>query len=175
MRFDSCDIAGVWIASDDLKADERGTFTRVFDVDAFVCQGLPDEWPQASISTTFRRGTIRGMHFQRPPFEEIKCVQCVRGAIHDVVVDLRRDSLTYLKHAAFYLSQQSPATLIVPHGCAHGYQTVTDDCSVLYRMSTRYMPGHGSGVRHDDPALGIQWPLPVAVISDQDRMWARIG
>ena len=115
------------------------------------------------------------MHFQRSPFEEIKLVQCVRGAIHDVVVDLRRDSQTYLKHATFYLSHAKPSTLVVPKGCAHGYQTLTDDCSVVYHMSTRYMPDRGSGVLYNDPALGIEWPLPVSVISNQDLIWGKIG
>jgi dTDP-4-dehydrorhamnose 3,5-epimerase len=116
-------------------------------------------------------GAVRGMHFQRPPHAEVKLVRCVRGAIMDVVADLRPTSSSYLRWQAFRLAPEDDVALCIPQGCAHGFQTLQDDCEVLYQMSTPYAASHADGVRYDDPALTIVWPLPVTQINDKDRNW----
>lgn len=153
-------------------ADPRGSFGRVFDRDAFAAHGLVVDYVQASSSVTLRAGTMRAMHYQRAPHGETKLVRCVRGAIHDVVADLRPDSPSFLRWQGFRLSAGDDGYLYIPPGCAHGFQTLTDDCEVLYQMDVPFAPEAATGFRYDDPAFGIEWPLPVTVISDKDLAWA---
>lgn len=151
--------------------DERGSFARLFSADEFAAQGVPGIVVQCSLSVTRRAGTVRGMHFQRPPHAEYKLVRCVRGAIHDVIVDLRPGSATCRRWQAFTLTHDNDLALCIPPGCAHGFQTLCDDCEVLYHMDTAYAPDHADGVRFDEPALGIDWPLPASMVSARDRAW----
>ncbi len=175
MQFESTAIAGLWVVRLDRYQDARGSFARLFDRDAFAERGLPDHFVQQSLSVTHQAGTLRGMHFQRPPHAEVKFVRCVRGTIFDVIADLRPDSPSYLRWQGFELSPVSDLALCIPQGCAHGFQTLTDDCEVLYQMSTPFAPTHADGVRYDDPALGIVWPRAVGVIAEKDLGWPPIA
>lgn len=151
--------------------DSRGRFGRLFCREEFSAMGLVDEFVQISRSVTRRAGTLRGLHLQQSPHSETKLVSCVRGAIYDVVVDLRSDSPSYLSWQAFEISQDDNLALYIPKGCAHGFQTLVDNCEVLYQMDTPYAPDYANGVRYDDPAVGIVWPLAVSVISEKDLSW----
>jgi len=153
------------------RGDERGFFARAFCEREFAQHGLSSRIVQANNSLSARKGTLRGMHYQRAPHQEAKVVGCIRGAIYDVVLDLRPDSPTYLRWAAAELTAENHRSLYIPEGCAHGFQTLMDGAEVLYLMSEFYAPGHAAGVRYDDPAFAIEWPLPVACISDADRAW----
>ena len=152
-------------------ADERGFFARAFCAREFGERSLVTRFLQCSVSLTTRRGTVRGLHFQQPPAAEVKLVRCTAGAIHDVIVDLRPESSTYLQHVAVELSALNRQTLYVPERFAHGFQTLADQSEVFYQMSEFHCPEHASGLRYDDPRLGIAWPLDVTMISERDRAW----
>ena len=171
MQFETTKVAGLIAVRLERHGDERGSFARLFCRDEFTAQGLESNFVQQSLSVTRHAGTVRGMHFQRAPHAEVKFVRCVRGAIHDVVADLRRDSPSYMRWQAFHLSAQDNLSLYIPAGCAHGFQTLEDDCEVLYQMDVVYQPGFADGFRFDDPALGIAWPLAVTVIAEKDLGW----
>ena len=171
MNFDPTDIADLWAVRLQPREDERGAFARLFCREEFAAHGLFTEIAQASLSVTRRAGTLRGLHFQRPPHAEVKFVRCVRGAIHDVVCDLRRASPSYLRWQGFRLEPASDLALCIPPGCGHGFQTLEDDCEVLYQMSVPYAAGHADGVRFDDPALGIVWPREITLMAEKDLCW----
>jgi dTDP-4-dehydrorhamnose 3,5-epimerase len=171
MLFEPTAIDGLWAVRLERFIDERGSFARLFWSEQFAARGLPDRFVQCSLSVTRSAATVRGMHFQRPPHGEVKLVRCVRGAIHDVIVDLRPGSSSYRRWQAFTLAHDNDLALCIPAGCAHGFQTLRDDCEVLYQMDVAYAPGHADGVRFDDPALAIDWPLPVGVVNAKDRTW----
>ena len=175
MRFETTEIAGLFAVRLEPAADARGSFARLFCRDSFAAHGLADVFVQASLSVTRRAGTLRGLHFQRAPHAEVKLVRCVRGAIFDVVADLRPDSPSHLRWQGFDLSPASDVALYIPQGCAHGFLTRTDDCEVLYQMSTNFAPSHADGVRYDDPALGIDWPGEVRMVAEKDLAWPAIG
>lgn len=156
-------------------SDERGRFERSFCTREFEAAGLHTGFVQHSQSWSSARGTLRGMHFQRAPHGEIKLVRCLRGRIWDVLVDLRTASPTFRLWQGFELSEDNRHELYVPEGFAHGFQTLTDDVEVGYMISTHYAADYASGVRHDDPAFGIDWPLPVTAISERDRNWPDYG
>lgn len=151
--------------------DDRGFFARAFAADEFAAQGLDPRVAQVSMSYNRLKGTLRGMHFQRAPSAEAKLVRCIRGAIFDVAVDLRPDSPTYLRWVSTELTADNRRAVYIPEGFAHGFQTLQDDCDVFYQVSSPYAPALADGVRYDDPAFGIQWPLAVAVMSERDRSW----
>ena len=151
--------------------DSRGFFARTFCAQEFAEAGLATGFVQHSQSYNRARGTLRGMHFQLAPHREVKLVRCIAGAIFDVIIDLRPDSPSYLQWEGFELSAGNGRTLYVPEGFAHGFQTLADDTHVLYAISRPYAPEAAAGVRHDDPAFGIAWPLPVAAISEKDAAW----
>lgn len=171
MIFEPTAIDGLWAVRLQRFTDERGSFTRLFSADEFAARGLPRAFVQNSLSVTRHAGTVRGMHFQRPPHAEVKFVRCVRGAVHDVIIDLRPGSPTYRRWQAFTLAHDNDLALCIPAGCAHGFQTLRDDCEVLYQMDTGYAADHADGVRFDDPALAIDWPLPIGVVNAKDRAW----
>lgn len=175
MNFEPTDIAGLWAVRLQRHADERGSFARLFCREEFAAHGLFADIAQASLSVTARAGTLRGMHFQRPPHAEVKYVRCVRGAIHDVVADLRPDSPSYLRWQAFRLDPREDVALCIPKGCAHGFQTLEDDSEVLYQMSTAYAGSHADGVRFDDPMLNIVWPREISLIAEKDLCWPKLG
>ena len=170
MIFSAQTLDGVFLIEIEKLADDRGYFARTFDCDAFAANGLATNFPQHSISQNGRRGTLRGLHFQRAPCAEIKIVRCVRGIIFDVVVDLREDSPTRGQWLSYELSDENGRQLYIPEGYAHGFQTLTDDCYVQYQISTPFSPEHAGGVRWDDPNIGITWPSAAhRVISVRDR------
>ena len=171
MRFVETPVAGAWVIELEPFEDERGFFARSFCAREFEARGLETRLVQCNLSWNRRKGTLRGMHYQRPPAAEAKLVRCVRGALFDVVLDLRSGSPTEGRHHGVELSAANRRSLYIPPGCAHGFQSLVDDTEILYQMSEFYTPEAGAGVRHDDPRFGIAWPLPVAVISDRDRDW----
>jgi dTDP-4-dehydrorhamnose 3,5-epimerase len=172
MRFETTDIAGLLLVRFDRHRDERGSFARTFCREEFAAQGLVTEFVQASSSITQQAGSLRGMHYQRPPHAEVKLVRCVRGAIYDVVADIRPDSSTYMRWQGFHLEADSDSLLYIPKGCAHGFQTLTDNCEVLYQMSTAYAPAFADGFVYNDRTMGITWPREVTVIAEKDLLWA---
>lgn len=171
MQFHATSLKDAWLIDADLLRDGRGFFARMFCAREFAEHGLETEFPQHSTSFSATRGTLRGMHFQREPHAEVKVVRCSNGRIWDVIVDLRPDSPTFLRWQGFELSGESRRQLYVPKGFAHGFQSLTDDAEVSYLISEFHVPEAASGLRFDDPALHIAWPLSVTVISDKDRLW----
>lgn len=171
MIFRHTPVLGAPLVALEEHADSRGFFARVFCERECAEQGLTSRFVQANLSHNTRKGTLRGLHMQTPPHEEAKLVRCVRGAIFDVVVDLRADSPTYLKWYGAELTAENRLALYIPEGCAHGFQTLTDDTDILYFVSEFYVPGAEQGYLYDDPAFGIEWPLPVSVISTKDAGW----
>lgn len=175
MKFDPTQLAGAYVVELARMEDERGFFARSFCREEFVAMGLSPVVAQCNVSWNSRKGTLRGMHFQAKPHEEAKLVRCTRGAIWDVIVDLREDSATRYASHGVRLDAQNRLALYVPEGFAHGFQTLEDDCEVLYQMSEAYQPGLGRGVRWDDPKLGIAWPLQNPILSDRDRAYALLS
>ncbi|MDP9407555.1 MAG: dTDP-4-dehydrorhamnose 3,5-epimerase [Actinomycetota bacterium] len=165
------DIQGVVVVDLERREDERGFFARSFDRAMFEEAGLVPLVEQANVSYNRRAGTLRGMHMQVAPALESKLVRCTRGAILDVIVDMRDDSPTRYRHVAVELTAENRRALYVPPLFAHGFQALSDDTEVTYMVGGAYTPGAERGFRHDDPAFGIDWPLPVDVISDKDASW----
>jgi len=168
MRFLETEIAGVHVIELERAQDERGWFARTWCSDEFGRAGLPTGLVQISLSHTRRRGTIRGLHWQRHPHAEDKLVRCVRGAIWDVALDLRPESDSYMRHVGVRLDARDGRALFIPKGCAHGFQTLEDDVDVLYHMDEPYEPTAGTGARWNDPAFGIEWPLPEPILHPRD-------
>jgi len=171
MKFSHTELDGVVLIDVSPHEDERGLFARVYCQDLFAAQGLHAEVPQINLSFNHLAGTLRGMHFQRPPHGEVKVVRCVRGAMHDVVIDLRPESQTFRHWLGVDLTADNRRALFIPQGFAHGFQTLEDDTEVLYLMGHRYVPGSGAGVRFNDPAFGIAWPREVSLISERDAAY----
>lgn len=171
MIFRETRLPGAYVIEIEPRGDDRGLFARTFCRREFADQRLELEFVQSSISVTTRRGTIRGLHYQRPPHGEAKLVSCVRGAIHDVIVDLRPGSPTFRQWLPVEMTGGSHRMLYIPCEFAHGFQTLEDETEVSYMVSAFYAPDAATGIRHDDPALGIDWPLPVVEISERDRGW----
>lgn len=168
MIFSRTIFPGALLVDIERHEDERGYFARTVCRKEFSANGLVSDFVQSSRSHNRKHGTLRGMHYQRAPHAEVKLISCVRGAIFDVIVDLRAASPTYLKWAAFELTADNARMLYVPQGFAHGFQTLADDTDVLYEISQFYVPDAQAGLRYDDPAIGIRWPEPVSVISPRD-------
>ena len=171
MIFTETPLPGAYLLDLERREDDRGFFARTFCQHEFEAHGLRTSVAQCNLSFNHERGTLRGMHYQAPPATEPKLVRCTRGAIYDVIVDLREGSPTYLRHFGVELSEDNRRSLYVPDLFAHGYLTLTDGAEVAYQVGEFYTPGCERGLRHDDPALGIEWPAPVRVISDKDRAW----
>ncbi len=171
MQFIETELSGAWLIQPAPLHDSRGFFARTFCVREFAGRGLVTSYVQHSVSYSRLKGTLRGMHFQTSPHEETKLVSCHRGAIWDVIIDLRPASPTYLRWQAFRLDDESLRQLYVPAGFAHGFQAVCDDVEVHYLISAFHEPAAAAGYRYDDPAFAIDWPLPVSTISDRDRGW----
>jgi dTDP-4-dehydrorhamnose 3,5-epimerase len=172
MIFQCTRLDGAWLIEPELHRDTRGFFTRTWCREELGALKLDVEISQESISYNCKRGTVRGLHFQSAPHEETKIVRCIRGAIWDVIVDLRPSSRTYLRWQAFELTAENLASLYIPKGFAHGFQTRTDDAVVSYQISVPYAPQAACGYRYNDPIFAIDWPEPVAQISDRDLRWA---
>lgn len=175
MIFTEAPLAGAYTLDLEKRADERGFFARAFCVNEFAEQGLKFDIVQVNVSYNVRKGTLRGLHYQIDPAPEAKLVRCVRGAIFDVIVDMRPESPTYLQHFSAELSAKNRRALLVPERFAHGFQTLTDRTEVLYQVSEFYTPGCERGLRYDDEVLNIPWPLSVTSISDKDRAWKKLN
>ncbi len=171
MRFVATRLKGAYLIEPEIRADERGFFARAFCRREFLAHGLNPDLVQCNLSYNHTVGTVRGMHYQRAPHAEAKLVRCTAGAICDVILDLRPDSPTFSQWAAVELSAGNRRLLYVPEGFAHGYQTLTEGAEVFYQVSAFYHPGSEGGVRWDDPAFKIEWPLPVGSISAKDMSY----
>ena len=175
MIFRETHLPGAFLIELERREDDRGFFARTFCQHEFEEHGLEPVIAQANLAFNKRKGTLRGMHFQYPPAAETKLVRCTRGAILDIIVDLRPESPTYLGHVSVELSADNAVALYVPRRFAHGYQVLEAATETNYQVGEFYAPDAEGGLRHDDPALGLSWPLPVAEISDKDRQWALLA
>jgi dTDP-4-dehydrorhamnose 3,5-epimerase len=175
MRFHPTRLKDAVIVELQAIEDERGFFARTYCAREFREHGLADSFVQCNVSWNARKGTLRGLHFQRPPAAEAKLVRCTAGSLWDVIVDLRPNSPTYLQHLGIELSATNRLALYIPEMFAHGFQTLTDGTEVFYQMNQFYAPEHSAGLRYDDPRLQIAWPLEATVISEKDRSWALIS
>lgn len=171
MIFKETGLKGAFTVDLQRHEDDRGFFARTYCQREFRDHGLDPTIAQANIAHNARKGTLRGMHFQFPPAAETKFVRCIRGGILDIIVDARPESPTYLQHVAVELTADNGRALYIPTRFAHGYQVLEDDTETLYQMGEFYAPALESGLRYDDPRLGIEWPLPVAEISEKDSNW----
>jgi dTDP-4-dehydrorhamnose 3,5-epimerase len=171
MLFKNTTFKDIWLIDLTPTFDDRGCFARTFCSQEFAARGLETSFVQHSLSYSKERGTLRGLHFQKPPHGEAKLVRCVRGSIFDVIVDIRPHSSTYRQWEGFKLTGGNQRQLYIPAGFAHGFQTLSDDVEVHYLISAFYEPTAASGFCYDDPAFAISWPLPVSVISDKDKAW----
>lgn len=171
MKFTETKLKGAFILDLELREDSRGFFARTFCQKEFEAHGLKPMVAQCNLSFNHKKGTMRGMHYQVPPAAETKLVRCTGGAIYDVIVDLRPDSPTYLQHVGVELTAENRRQLYVPEMFAHGYLTLTEHAEVTYQVGEFYTPGYERGIRFDDPALNIEWPVPTEVISEKDAAW----
>ncbi len=171
MIFTETKLWGAFIIDINRLEDDRGFFARSFCQREFQERGLKPVIAQANIAYNHRAGTVRGMHFQYPPAAETKLVRCTRGAVADIIVDLRPESPTYLEHMTVELNQENNRSLYVPERFAHGYQVLRDETEVTYQVGEYYTPDAEGGLSFDDPRLGLEWPLPVTEISAKDRAW----
>jgi len=170
--FHETTLKGAFVIEPERKEDERGFFARTWCAEEFASHGLNPRLVQCSISYNKTKGTLRGMHYQVAPYEEAKLVRCTRGAIFDVIIDLRPGSATYTKHFTVVLSESNRLMLYIPEGMAHGYQTIEDDTEVCYQMSQVFHQESARGVRWDDPCFGIRWPSDSRTISLRDQEYA---
>ena len=171
MRLSKTDVDGVFIIEPEIIEDKRGFFACSWTPIDFEKNGLDSRLVQCNISFNKRKGTVRGMHFQREPVAEVKVVRCTRGAIYDVAIDLRPDSPTLYRWVRAELTADNHRMLYIPKGFAHGYQTLSDETEVFYQNSEYYHPESAGGVRWNDPVFGIDWPLPVSVIAERDATY----
>ncbi len=172
MIFGETQLAGAYVVDLEPREDERGFFARAWCAEEFAERGLSTEIAQCNVSFNHHKGTLRGMHYQVAPHEEVKLIRCTRGSIYDVIVDLRPHSPTYLDWIGVELSADNRRWLYVPNGFAHGYQTLEDSTETYYQVSASYAPGAERGLRWDDPAIGIEWPeAGERIISAKDRSW----
>ena len=168
MRFTEISLKGAFIIEPDRIEDDRGFFARTFCRQEFEKHGLNPNLVQCSVSFNTEKGTLRGMHYQAKPHEEVRLVRCTRGALYDVILDLRPDSSTFKQWFAVELTAENRTMVYIPEGFAHGFQALEDNTEVFYQMSEFYHPERARGVRWDDPAFGIKWPITITVIADKD-------
>ena len=171
MKYNSTDIDGLYYVDIDRLKDERGFFGRAFCRQEFEEIGLDSEVCQANISYNESAGTLRGMHYQKSPYQESKFIRCIRGSIYDVVIDLRKNSPTYCHSFGIELNDENRTALFVPEDFAHGFVTLTDDTEVIYMVSQSYVPNAEEGIRWDDPFFAIDWPINPSLVSSKDAQW----
>lgn len=171
MRFEETGLAHAYVIELEKRDDERGFFARAWDEKEFAEAGLETRIVQCNISLSRRKGTLRGMHFQKHPYEEVKLIRCIKGAIYDVIVDLRPESPTNKMWVGVELSCDNRRSLYVPKGFAHGFQTLTEDTETFYMVSEFYTPEAEGGIRWNEPAIGIEWPMEPTEISEKDASW----
>ena len=169
MIFNPTSLVGSYVIDLEPRSDERGWFARYYCKEEFEKIGHTKEWVQMNHSFTNKKGSIRGMHFQVHPFREIKMLRCIAGSVYDVIIDLRKDSATFLQWMGVELSATNKKMLYIPEGFAHGFQCLEDDCELIYHHSEFYKPGAEAGIRYNDPLINIEWPLPLTVISSRDE------
>lgn len=169
MKFVATEIAGAFLIEPDLNTDERGSFARTFCAREFEEHELNNVFVQCNTSFNHKKGTLRGMHFQVNPYEEVKLVRCTMGAIWDAIIDLREDSATFGCWCAYELTAENRRSLYIPKGLAHGFITLCDNTEVLYQMSDAFVPGSGAGIRWNDSFFAIKWPAEPIVIADRDN------
>jgi dTDP-4-dehydrorhamnose 3,5-epimerase len=172
MIFEPVGLEGAFLVHLDRREDERGFFARSFCQNEFAAHGLPPVFVQCNVSFNRTRGTLRGMHFQRNPRPESKLVRCTMGAALDVIIDLRKDSPTYCRWQSFELTAENRRAAYVPTGFAHGFQTLVDGVELFYQMTEFYVPELADGLRWDDPAFGITWPVSNPILSERDRSYS---
>jgi len=169
MIFTETPLKGAYLVEPEPYKDDRGLFARTFCKNEFSKLNHKKEFVQFNHSRTLKKGTIRGMHYQLPPYSEIKLIRCIRGRVFDVIIDIRQDSLTFLRHFSVELSEHNMLSVYIPEGFAHGFQTLEDNSELIYHHTAYYVPGHEAGIRYNDPLTGINWPLPVSEITEKDR------
>ena len=169
MIFTETKLKGAFVIELERREDNRGFFARAFCQNEFKAHGLKPVIAQVNVASSVTKGTLRGMHFQYPPAAETKIVRCTRGALLDIIVDLRPESDTYLQHIAVELNEDNHRALFVPERFAHGYQTLSDKTETSYEVGEYYTPEAEGGLMYNDPRLGLKWPMPVAVISEKDQ------
>jgi dTDP-4-dehydrorhamnose 3,5-epimerase len=169
MIFNSTPFSGSYIIDLEPFTDERGWFARYYCKDEFLKIGHTKEWVQMNHSFSRNKGAIRGMHFQLPPHSEIKMLRCIAGSVYDVIIDIRKNSPTFLQWTGVELSAENKRMLYIPEGFAHGFQCLEDNCELIYHHSAFYIPGAEGGIRYNDPMINIKWPLPLTVISARDK------
>jgi len=174
MIFTETVLKGSFVIGLEPYVDERGWFARTYCKNEFSKIGHQKEWVQLNHSFTSQTGTIRGMHYQLPPFSEIKLVRCIAGAVYDVIIDIRKDSATFLQYVGVELSAANKKMIYIPEGFAHGFQALTDDCELIYHHSQFYTAGIEGGLRYDEPKINIKWPLQVTSISQRDNIHSLI-
>jgi dTDP-4-dehydrorhamnose 3,5-epimerase len=171
LKIEPTALPGVMLVSVEPHTDPRGLFARTYDAATFAAAGLPVHWPQCTVSWNAAVGTLRGMHYQRAPYEEPKLVRCTAGRIFDVAIDLRRKSPGYCRWVGVELSQERRNALFIPAGCAHGFLTLEDGCEVFYMMGETFRPEAAAGVRWNDPAFGVEWPVAPTTMAERDASW----
>ena len=171
MKFIKNKIKGSFVIELDKKDDQRGFFARYFCTHEFRKKNLTNKFIQINNSLTLKKGTIRGMHYQKKPFQEVKIIRCISGKIFDVIVDLRRGSNSYLNWYGLELNNDNRKMLYVPKGCAHGFLTLTNNCEIIYLVSKEYSPNHEMGLRFDDPKIKINWPNKIIHAAEKDMQW----
>ncbi len=172
MIFKETKLAGAFVIEIEKRSDERGFFGRTWCAQEFEAQGLKLTFVQSNVAFTTKAGTLRGLHYQVPPYEEVKLIRCTRGSIYDVIVDLRPQSATFKEWMGVELTEDSHIMLLVPAGFGHGYQTMEKDCEVAYQVSQVFTPEAEQGCRWDDPMFHIDWPMnPPLLISEKDKNW----
>ena len=172
MLFTETKLKGAFIIDLEPRQDHRGFFSRIFCMKELENYGLRSIVAQCNLSFNYKKGTLRGMHYQIPPATETKLIRCIKGGIYDVIVDMRPQSLTYLQYISVELTAENRRALYVPPMFAHGYQALNDETEVIYQVSEFYTPNTERGLRYDDPSLGIEWPLPISEISEKDTNWS---
>ncbi|MEA3410991.1 MAG: dTDP-4-dehydrorhamnose 3,5-epimerase [Pseudomonadota bacterium] len=175
MKFTETRLPGAYVVEPEPLVDERGFFARAWCSSEFEKNGLVNRSVQANMSSTRKKGTMRGLHHQVPPHAETKFFRCTRGSLFDVIVDLRKDSPTFRQWTGLELSAENHVAIYVPEGFAHGYLTLEDETDAYYQVSEFYTPGAERGFRYDDPAFGIDWPIEPRVVSDKDLSWEPFG
>lgn len=171
MKFKQTELKGAWVIELDFNVDARGYFSRFYCQREFSAHGIEPRVVQGNVSQSRHKGTLRGMHYQKPPAQETKLMCCTHGSVYDVIIDLRVDSPTYLDHIGVYMDARDKRMLFVPRGFAHGFLTLEEDTEMLYLVSEYFSPRHAAGIRYDDPLIDINWPSEVSVLSDQDASW----
>lgn len=169
MKFTKTNLNGAYIIDIEKREDERGFFARTFCANEFTEQGLETKFVQANMSFNYKKGTLRGMHYQKSPYEEDKLVRCTKGALYDVIIDLRKDSPTFKQWVGVELTEENRRALFVPKGFAHGFITLKDNTEINYLVTQFYTPEADSGVRFDDPAFNIEWPITPVSVSEKDK------